>query len=155
MDRALLSAIASPRRREILRLLWVGERAVGDIHHAMPDVTLGAVSLQLKTLVDAGLIESRAERQQRFYRVCRQRAEPVAAMLEQMWDDRLWQLKLAAELEETRRGPRPAGRGTPPRRASAERTPGSASPGGPHKARATKLRAKARSTKQKQLKGRR
>jgi DNA-binding transcriptional ArsR family regulator len=112
MDRALLSAIASPRRREILRLLWAGERAVGDIHHAMPDVTLGAVSLQLKTLVDAGLVESRAERQQRFYRVCRERAEPVAAMLEQMWDDRLWQLKLAAELEETRRGPR----ATKPRR---------------------------------------
>ena len=108
MDRALLSAIASPRRREILRLLWTGERTVGDIHTAMPDVTLGAVSLQLKTLVSAGLIAARAERQQRFYSVCRERAEPVAAMLEQMWDDRLWQLKLAAELDETRRGPRPA-----------------------------------------------
>ena len=44
---------------------------MGDIHQAMPDVTLGAVSLQLKTLVDAGLVESRAERQHRFYRVCR------------------------------------------------------------------------------------
>ena len=108
MDRALLSAIASPRRREILRLLWTGERTVGDIHAAMPDVTLGAVSLQLKTLVGAGLLVARAERQQRFYCVCRERAEPVAAMLEQMWDDRLWKLKLAAELDETRRGPRPA-----------------------------------------------
>lgn len=115
MDRALLSAIASPRRREILRLLWTGERAVGDIHGAMPDVTLGAISLQLRTLVNAGLVESRAERQHRFYRVCRERAEPVASMLEQMWDDRLWQLKLAAELEETRRGPRPVRRGTPGR----------------------------------------
>ena len=108
MDRALLSAIASPRRREILRLLWTRERTVGEIHTAMPDVTLGAVSLQLKTLADAGLVASRAERQQRFYTVCRERAEPVAAMLEQMWDDRLWQLKLAVELDETRRGPRPA-----------------------------------------------
>jgi hypothetical protein len=27
-------------------------------------------------------------------------------MLEQMWDDALWRLKLAAELEQTRRGPR-------------------------------------------------
>jgi DNA-binding transcriptional ArsR family regulator len=110
MDRALLSAIASPRRREILRLLWAGERAVRDIHGAMPDVTLGAVSLQLKTLVDAGLVEARAEAQQRFYRVCHDRVEPVAAMLEEMWDDRLWRLKLAAELEETRRGPRPTRR---------------------------------------------
>jgi DNA-binding transcriptional ArsR family regulator len=107
MDRALLSAIASPRRREILRLLWEGERTVGDIHGAMPDVTLGAISLQLKTLAAAGLVASRPDRQQRFYRVCRERAEPVAAMLERMWDDALWQLKLAAELEDTRRGPQP------------------------------------------------
>jgi hypothetical protein len=56
------------------------------------------------------LVEARAKAQQRFYRVCHDRAEPVAAMLEQMWDDRLWQLKLAAELEETRRGPRPTSR---------------------------------------------
>ena len=135
MDRALLSAIASPRRREILRLLWTRERAVGDIHHAMPDVTLGAVSLQLKTLLDAGLVESRAERQQRFYRVCRERAEPVAALLEQMWDDRLWQLKLAAELEETRRGPRPVGRRL------------SVSPAGPDRARLTTQPGKVRPTK--------
>jgi DNA-binding transcriptional ArsR family regulator len=110
MDRALLTAIASPRRREILRLLWDRERTVGEIHGQMPDVTMGAVSLQLKTLATAGLVESRADRQQRFYRVCRERAEPVAAMLERMWDDGLWRLKLAAELEETRRGPRPARR---------------------------------------------
>ena len=115
MDRALLAAIASPRRREILRLVWQQERTVGEIHQAMPDVTLGAVSLQLKTLLEAGLVESRAERQLRFYRVCRERAEPVAAMLEQMWDDRLWRLKLAAELEDTRRGPRPSGRRRHPR----------------------------------------
>jgi DNA-binding transcriptional ArsR family regulator len=115
MDRSLLSAIASPRRREILRLLWNGERTVGDIHAAMPDVTLGAVSLQLKTLAAAGLVEVRADRQQRFYRVCRERSEPVAAMLERMWDDALWQLQLAAELEDTRRGPRPRHRRPQPK----------------------------------------
>jgi DNA-binding transcriptional ArsR family regulator len=113
MDRALLSAIASPRRREILRLLWDGERTVGEIHGEMPDVTLGAISLQLKALADAGLVEARPQRQQRFYRVCRERTEPVAAMLERMWDDALWQLKLAAELEETRRGPQPRSRRRP------------------------------------------
>jgi hypothetical protein len=31
----------------------------------------------------------------------------VAEILERMWDDSLWRLKLAAELEEERRGPRP------------------------------------------------
>jgi hypothetical protein len=28
-------------------------------------------------------------------------------MLERMWDDVLWKLKLAAELEQSRRGPKP------------------------------------------------
>jgi hypothetical protein len=30
----------------------------------------------------------------------------MAEMLERMWDDALWKLKLAAELEQSRRGPR-------------------------------------------------
>ena len=44
---AVLPAIASPRRREILRLVWAEEVSAGDIHRAMPDVSFGAVSLQL------------------------------------------------------------------------------------------------------------
>ena len=59
MDAVLLSAIGSPRRREILRLLWDQELTAGAIHQAMPDVTFGAVSLQLKVLTGAGLVESR------------------------------------------------------------------------------------------------
>jgi DNA-binding transcriptional ArsR family regulator len=73
----------------------------------MPDVTMGAVSLQLKALLMAGLVESRAEQRNRYYRVRREQLESVATMLEQMWNDALWNLKLAAELAETRRGPRP------------------------------------------------
>jgi DNA-binding transcriptional ArsR family regulator len=106
MDRAVLASLASPRRREILRLLWDGERSVGAIHEAMPDVTMGAISLQLKTLLGAGLVESRAEQKHRFYRVRHDRLESVAPILQRMWTDALWGLKLAAELEESRRGPR-------------------------------------------------
>jgi DNA-binding transcriptional ArsR family regulator len=108
MDRALLAAITSPRRRELLRLLWDDELPVGRIHESMPDVTLGAVSLQLKALLAAGLVEQRADKQQRYYRAARERLAPVAAMLEAMWSDALWQLKLAVELKETRRGPKPS-----------------------------------------------
>ena len=107
MNAALLSAIGSPRRREILRLLWQEELTAGAIHQAMPDVTFGAVSLQLKVLADAGLVESRAEKQYRIYRVRREALGPVAAMLEQMWSDALWHLKLKAELKDARRGPQP------------------------------------------------
>ena len=60
-DTPTLAAIASPRRCEILRLIWSGELAAGDIHRALPDVTFGAVSLQLRTLVPAGLLEARVE----------------------------------------------------------------------------------------------
>jgi len=107
MDSALLAAIGSPRRREILRLLWSQELTAGAIHQAMRDVTFGAVSLQLKILSDAGLVESRPEAQYRVYRVRHEALGPVAAMLEAMWTDALWHLKLKAELKETRRGPRP------------------------------------------------
>jgi DNA-binding transcriptional ArsR family regulator len=107
MSTAVLSAIASPRRQEILRLVWDEERTAGAIHGAMPDVTFGAVSLQLRALNDAGLLHSRAEGRHRFYRARREALGPVGAMLKRMWDDALWRLKLAAELEQTRRGPRP------------------------------------------------
>lgn len=109
LESSALAAIASPRRREILRLVWNGERRAGAISEAMPDVTFGAVSLQLRALTQAGLVESRTEGRERFYRARREALGPVAAILEQMWGDALWRLKLQAELEETRRGPRPAG----------------------------------------------
>jgi DNA-binding transcriptional ArsR family regulator len=106
MTPAVLDAIGSPRRREILRLVWNEEQPAGAIHRAMPDVTFGAVSLQLRELLKAGLVEARMERRNRFYRARRDVLGPVAAVLETMWDDKLWKLKLAAELEETRRGPK-------------------------------------------------
>ncbi|MGV3709758.1 MAG: ArsR/SmtB family transcription factor [Gemmatimonas sp.] len=122
----LLTAIASPRRREILRLVWNSEQSAGDIARAMPDVTFGAVSLQLKALSSAGLVTMRAQQRHRYYLANRSALAPVAAMLERMWSDALWSLKLAAELEESRRGPKPvprraAKRGRPARR-TASRT---------------------------------
>jgi len=80
----------------------------GAIHGAMPDVTFGAVSLQLRALVEAGLLEARAESRNRFYKARREALGPLGKILESMWDDALWRLKLEAELEETRRGPRPS-----------------------------------------------
>jgi DNA-binding transcriptional ArsR family regulator len=106
-DPKLLTAVASPRRQEILRLLWTGERAAGDLNQAFPDVTFGAVSLQLRVLREAGLVTVRSAGRQRFYRVQRDRLGPLAGTLETMWSDALWKLKLHAEFEATRRGPRP------------------------------------------------
>jgi len=106
-DGLVLTAIASPRRREILRLVWNRECPAGDIAAAMPDVTFGAVSLQLRALKAAGAVAVRVEGKQRLYRANRERLKHVASALQQMWDDSLWRLKLLAELEQTRRGPAP------------------------------------------------
>ncbi len=106
VDHQVLTAVASPRRQEILRLVWTGELTAGEIHRAMPDVTFGAVSLQLRVLAEAGLVEVRRAQKHRFYRAHRESLGPMAEILQQMWNDALWRLKLAAELEESRRGPR-------------------------------------------------
>src|SRR5262249_47353502 len=106
MNHSMITAIASPRRREILRLVWDQELKAGEIADALPDVTFGAISLQLRILKDAGFVESRIEKQCRYYRARQEALGPVGTMLEHMWDDALWRLKLEAELEHTRRGPR-------------------------------------------------
>lgn len=115
LDAHALAAMASPRRLEILRLIWDAERPAGDIHRAMSDVTFGAVSLQLRTLVDAGLAEVRPEGRRRFYRARREALGELGTTLERMWNDALWRLKLEAELEASRRGPRPRRRRAPRR----------------------------------------
>lgn len=116
VSHAVLTALSSPRRREILRLVWTHELSAGAIAQAMPDVTFGAVSGHLRTLSEAGLIEARSDHRHRFYRARTEALGPLGASLERMWDDALWQLKLKAELEQTRRGPRPARRTSPRRR---------------------------------------
>ena len=117
----VLAALASPRRQEILRLTWRKELAAGEIHQALGDVTFGAVSLQLRTLVTAGLIDSRVDGRFRRYRANRKACGPMAALLEHMWRDSLWNLKLLAELENSRRGPKAAARGRTTRTSHAPR----------------------------------
>src|SRR5258707_4343053 len=95
----LLTAIASPRRREILRLVWDRELSAGDIARAMPDVTFGAVSLQLKTLSRAGLVAMRPEAQQRFYRARRERLSPITKKLERKWKEAPWRAKHATGVQ--------------------------------------------------------
>ena len=73
----------------------------------MPDVTFGAVSLQLRSLLRPAWWKHAPQQRNRFYRARREALGPVAEILERMWDDALWKLKLAAELEESRRGPKP------------------------------------------------
>jgi DNA-binding transcriptional ArsR family regulator len=101
-----LALLATPRRAEILRLVWREERSAGEIHRTLGDVTFGAVSQHLRLLAEAGWVEMRPEGRRRLYRARVEALGPVAAALEAMWDDALYRLRLAAELEAGRRGPR-------------------------------------------------
>jgi DNA-binding transcriptional ArsR family regulator len=114
-DTSVLAAVASPRRLEILRMVWDEEQSAGAINDAMPDVTFGAVSLQLRVLSNAGLVAARRHGRQRFYRARREQLGDFGRVLEAIWADALWKLKLEAEFEAGRRGPRP-------RRRTKERT---------------------------------
>jgi DNA-binding transcriptional ArsR family regulator len=98
--------LASPRRLEIMRLVWSKERSAGDIHRAMPDVSFAAVSQQLHVLARGGLVSVRRDGQRRCYSANRDAVGPLAEYLTGLWDDALWRLKLHAELEHHRRGPR-------------------------------------------------
>jgi DNA-binding transcriptional ArsR family regulator len=102
----LLNALGTPRRREILRLVWRAERAAGDIHRSMGDVTFGAVSQHLRVLERAGLVCARREGRSRLYAARQEGLGPLRAWLETMWEEALYRLRLRAELEEARRGPR-------------------------------------------------
>jgi DNA-binding transcriptional ArsR family regulator len=110
-------ALRTPRRREILRLVWDREHSAGELHRAFGDVTFGAVSQHLKVLAEAGFVECRAAGRMRFYRARKEELGELRAWLESMWDSAFDRLTLLAELEAARRGPR-AGR----KRASAGKT---------------------------------
>ncbi|HWO90951.1 MAG TPA: ArsR family transcriptional regulator, partial [Methylomirabilota bacterium] len=50
-----LSALSSPRRREILRLIWSEELPAGEIAKAF-DVSWPAISQNLRVLKNSGLV---------------------------------------------------------------------------------------------------
>ncbi|GHF78501.1 DNA-binding transcriptional ArsR family regulator [Amycolatopsis bartoniae] len=80
--------LAEPRRREILDLLRVRERPVGDLVERL-SLTQPAVSKHLKVLREAGLVEVRQDAQRRWYRL---RVEPLVELEEwlapyrRMWE---------------------------------------------------------------------
>ena len=93
-----LQVIGEPRRREILRLVWDGERTAGDIA-AQFDVTFGAVSQHLSVLREAGFVNVRRAGNQRFYRTDRKTLGPLAQALESMWASSLDRLAAAVEAD--------------------------------------------------------
>ena len=95
---AAIKAIAEPRRREILRLVWNGERSSGEIASHF-DITGPAVSQHLRVLKEAGLVNERREGTRHLFSANRETLRQVRDHLAWMWDDSLSDLKRAAENE--------------------------------------------------------
>ena len=100
-----LLALSSPRRREIVRLVWSDERSAGEIAKAF-EVTWPAISQNLRVLKDAGLIKERRVGTSRLYRADRAALKPLESYLRGMWSRNIDRLRLLAEAEERRKSKR-------------------------------------------------
>ncbi len=97
---AALQAIAEPRRREILRIIWRSEVPAGDIARRFEgQVTRPAISQHLRVLLDAGLVSERRQGTRRLYRARPEGLAELRRYLEDLWDTGLERLKSAAETE--------------------------------------------------------
>ncbi len=101
---AAIRALAEPRRRRILRLVWNAELSAGQIASRF-EVTRPAISQHLRVLVNAGLVAERRQGTRRLYRARPEGLAELRAFLEEFWDVRLRRLKHAAELDERRPTP--------------------------------------------------
>lgn len=65
----IFDVLAEPGRRALLNTLLDGEVAAGDLAAALPKLSQPAVSRHLHVLREAGLVEVRADKQKRMYRL--------------------------------------------------------------------------------------
>jgi DNA-binding transcriptional ArsR family regulator len=94
---AALKALAEPRRREILRLVWSQELPATDIAQHFRDVTRPAISQHLGVLKDAGLVRERRDGTRRLYRADRDEMSRLRRFLDDYWTSGLERLRDVAE----------------------------------------------------------
>jgi DNA-binding transcriptional ArsR family regulator len=92
--------VSTPRRREILRLVWDQELSAGQIAAHFDDVSWAAVSQHLRVLREAGLIRERRDGNRRLYRADRVALGPLRALLKTLWRQDLDRLRTLAEQEQ-------------------------------------------------------
>jgi DNA-binding transcriptional ArsR family regulator len=100
---AALKALAEPRRRAILRLVWSQELPATDIADRFRDVSRPAISQHLTVLKDANLLKERRDGTRRLYRANTQTVAELRAFLDDYWTSGLERLRDAAEAEEARK----------------------------------------------------
>jgi DNA-binding transcriptional ArsR family regulator len=95
----VFEAVAQPKRRQILRLLAVGELSAGEIASHF-EVTQPAISQHLKVLKDVGLVNERRQGTRRLLSVRAEGVQELDAFLAEILPSRLERLKGAAEREQ-------------------------------------------------------
>ena len=100
---AALKALAEPRRREILRLVWSAELAATDIASHFAEVTRSAISQHLGVLREAQLVSERRDGTRRLYRADHREMARLRDNLDRYWTDGLLRLRDAAEAAERAR----------------------------------------------------
>jgi DNA-binding transcriptional ArsR family regulator len=97
-------ALAEPRRREILRLVWTEELPAAQIAARFDDVTRSAVSQHLGVLREAGLIVERRDRTRRLYRANHAEMDRLRQFLDEYWTGSLRRLRDLAESVDREKG---------------------------------------------------
>jgi DNA-binding transcriptional ArsR family regulator len=92
-----LKALAEPRRREILRLVWSEEMPASQIAARFGDITRSAVSQHLGVLRGAELITERRDGTRRLYRANHAEMAKLRSFLDGFWADSLGRLRDLAE----------------------------------------------------------
>jgi DNA-binding transcriptional ArsR family regulator len=99
---AKLRALADETRREILALVWEGERSAGDIADRF-DMSRPAVSQHLNVLLACDLIAVRREGTRRLYIANHRAIADLRGELETFWDTSLRRLQVDALSEKRTR----------------------------------------------------
>src|SRR5215471_16756444 len=100
---AALKALAEPRRRAILKLVWSQELPATEIAGHFADVSRPAISQHLTVLKEADLVTERRDGTRRMYRANPQTMADLRAFLDDYWTSGLERLRDAAEAEEDRK----------------------------------------------------
>jgi DNA-binding transcriptional ArsR family regulator len=102
---AALKALAEPRRRAILRLVWSQELPATEIAEQFRDVSRPAISQHLSVLKDADLVTERRDGTRRLYRANPKTMAELRAFLDEYWTSGLERLRDAAEAAEQQKQP--------------------------------------------------
>ena len=94
---AALKALAEPRRREILKLVWSRELPATSIAEQFGDVTRSAISQHLGVLKGAGLVSERRDGTRRLYRARQEEVRKLRDFLDDYWTTGLDRLRDVAE----------------------------------------------------------